>query len=68
MALLIGGPAHGRVFDIKWRYLIVPVFNNAKAPKQIRRSGGLFIECKYERTPIVKNGERIYRFVSGYYA
>ena len=67
MAKLIGGPAHNQVIPVMAQTLYVPVENNSRAPKEVRKSGILFLQCVYKRTRIVKNGETIYSFVSGYY-
>ena len=67
MALMIGGPLHGKIMGASQKTLIAHVCNNDRAPKQIRQRGGFFLQCVYKRTRIIKDGEAVYRFVSGYY-
>lgn len=67
MAKLIGGPAHGAILPVTAQTLSVPVVNNTRAPKGIRHSGIRFLRCVYTRTQIIRNGEIIYKFTSGYY-
>lgn len=55
----IGGPWHGRVFDVSKEVVVFLVTRNDRHPKQVR---GFFQEIRYRR---VKPG--VYRFVDGYY-
>lgn len=66
MALLIGGPLHNNIYlGISVKYLQVPIITSSRAPKQTCR--GMFQSLLYKRTNIVRNGETVYRFYSGYY-
>ena len=67
MAILIGGPLHGKKITINPDFLTFQIMipNNDRQPKQQRR--GFFASGIYKRTRLVKDGEKVYRFSSGYY-
>jgi hypothetical protein len=68
MAKMVGGPAHGKTIQgVMTEWFSIPVFNNNRAPKEIRRSGIRFLSCRYRRTRLTRDGERLYKFISGYY-
>lgn len=67
MAKMIGGPMHESIIKVEAGTLICPIMNNSRAPKEIRRSGSGILQGIYKRTNIIRDGEVIYRFVSGYY-
>jgi hypothetical protein len=67
MAKLIGGPAHGMIIGInpQAKKLIMPALPNNRQPRQLLRS--MFQKWEYKRTGIIRDGETVFRFASGYY-
>jgi len=67
MAILIGGPLHGKKMKVnpQAKTLQIAMPSNDRQPKQQRH--GFFVAGTYERTRLIRDGEQVYRFLSGYY-